>query len=525
MLMPKARTGNGFINRAACTITSHGYHNMADDLILSKIERGRAIELTEQPGNFVIAVEDETNTWLISSLFGIINYYYSVYSSKIWHGAYLLPILKESGQKWKWNWEVLGDVICLQHSVGEGTLHPNVTRLPPATVLHFTDGQLSLETAFHPANVEAMPGGPAHTLAAFTEELGRWLSKASILSASGGLDSRTLLAGMLAAGQRPHLVVTGPPDGTDRQIVEEIARKLDLPVTAVMLNIEDYIEGAEAIVHLTNGTTAAEHWHTYIYPRKAGLNKAEEFFVGTNGEFARTHYANMGLVARTVDLFPERSLNVYWRLREKRPFRADEIKTLAPDFAAQFTKEGMRSRRRRFTERCVGQSILDRFDRFYLRERITNFIGNGIALYNATTTALMPMLSRPWVERVAGLPRRWRLGDNWHRYALAQLYPKLLEFPEEGIAAHTSREAPLLYWRPGRKNKGGIVPYWPSDLFTHPAVLEQLGARADLLQEIVERRTLRGILDDQATRDTRGDAISHLMMLAFWLKQLKAHGL
>ncbi len=525
MLMPQARTGNSLINRSACKITSHGYHSMSADFILSKIELGQTTELVLRPGNFVVVVEDETNTWIVSSLFGIINYYYSIYSNKLWHGPYVLSILKASWQEWKWNWEVLGDVICLQHSVGEETLHPNVTRLPPATVLHFTDGQLSQQTVFHPENVEAVPGGPAQALAAFTEELDRWLSDASILSASGGLDSRTLLAGMLAAGQRPDLVVMGPPNGTDRRIVEEIARKLRLPVTAVTLDIEDYIEGAEAIVYLTNGTTAAEHWHTYIYPRKAGLTQASEFFVGTNGEFARTHYADMGVLARTVDLFPQRSLNFYWRLREKRPFRADEIQTLMPDFASPFTEQGMRSRRRRFTEKCVGQSILDRFDRFYLRERIPMFIGNGIALYNATTTALMPMLSRPWVERVAGLPRRWRLGGNWHRYALAQLYPKLLEFPEEGIAACTSREAPLLYWRPGRKNKGSIVRYWPSDLFTHPAILEQIRARAGLLQEIIEPRTLFGILDEQTSRGTRNDAISHLMMLAFWLEQIKAHGL
>ena len=134
----------------------------------------------------------------------------------------------------------------------------------------------------------------------------------------------------------------------------------------------------------------------------------------------------------------------------------------------------------------------------------------------------MPMLSRSWVERVAGLPRRWRLGDNWHRDAIAQLYPKLLEFPEEGIAAHTSRKAPPFYWRPGRKDKRSLVRYWPADLFTHPDILEQIRARAVLLEEIIERRTLFDILDEQANQGTRKNAVSHLLMLAAWLEQIKS---
>ena len=182
---------------------------------------------------------------------------------------------------------------------------------------------------------------------------------------------------MLAAGRRPDLVVMGPPNGSDRQIVEAVAKKLDLPVTAVALDIEDYIEAAAEIVHLTNGTLPAEHWHAYIYPRKAGLTRTDGFFVGTNGEFARTHYANMGLLARIVDYFPERSLEFYWKLREKRPFRADEINMLAPEFGALFTEGSMKSRRRRFAEKCVGGSVLDRFDRFYLRERLPTSSATG----------------------------------------------------------------------------------------------------------------------------------------------------
>ena len=42
MIMAHARTGDALVDRAACTVTCHGYHTMSAEFILSNIESGRA---------------------------------------------------------------------------------------------------------------------------------------------------------------------------------------------------------------------------------------------------------------------------------------------------------------------------------------------------------------------------------------------------------------------------------------------------------------------------------------------------
>lgn len=510
--------------RTRLSLSTFGYHRISPNHLARKLEAGRERELVFEPGNFVLAITEGDTTYIISSLFGAINYFYSVYAGRLWHGPTVLSVLEASGQPWAWNWEVLGDVICLQHSLGDATLHPNVFRVPPATVLRFARGRLTTANVAQPEQLRAEAASPERALEAFVDELQLWLGDEVILSASGGLDSRLLLAGCLALGRRPQLVVMGSAAATDRQIVHHLADRLQLPLHPVELSIQDYHTHARHITCLTNGTNSAHHWHTYLYPRLAGLTKDQHFLIGTNGEFARTFYLNLGIAARIIDHLPRTSLLLHWYLRDKarRTFRAREVARFAPGFGGVFRLPGQWTRWQRFTGRGSGRGILTKLDTFYLRERLQNFLGNGIAMYNDTTTALMPLLSERWVAQVAGLPRRWRLGDNWHRFAIARLCPQLLDAPEAGVAATTPPRAPPLYWRPGRKYRRSLVPYAPYQrLFRDPATLALLRARAHLFDDVMERSVLLDILDEQARAGTRDDALAHLFMMAFWLERIR----
>jgi multiple sugar transport system substrate-binding protein len=81
------------------------------------------------------------------------------------------------------------------------------------------------------------------------------------------------------------------------------------------------------------------------------------------------------------------------------------------------TPEGQRASIEPLVAACAGK-LFPGLDRFYLRERVRQFIGNGIALYEATTPTITPMLDREWLRS-----RRWNSASggiasespNWRR--------------------------------------------------------------------------------------------------------------
>jgi asparagine synthase (glutamine-hydrolysing) len=69
--------------------------------------------------------------------------------------------------------------------------------------------------------------------------------------------------------------------------------------------------------------------------------------------------------------------------------------------------------------------------RYYFEQRVPNFYANGIKMYMDSSQWRSPFHSRRWIDQIWNLPASWKLGSNWHRFAIAKNMPKLLEFPEE----------------------------------------------------------------------------------------------
>ena len=144
-----------------------------------------------------------------------------------------------------WNYTAVGDLLAFDHTLGDDTL----TESPPYSVPLIQEARGDL-TALTVSILKESITNPGRT----------------VLSASGGFDSRLLLAALLHLGIRPRLMVCGPRGNFDRDVVEQMGKKLSLEVTAVELCAQDYVDHAERIVQVTGGTKAARHWHTFLYP-------------------------------------------------------------------------------------------------------------------------------------------------------------------------------------------------------------------------------------------------------------------
>ncbi len=137
-----------------------------------------------------------------------------------------------------WNYTAVGDLRTFDHTLDDDTL----TESPP-----YSD----------PIIEEARGDLTALTVSIVKESITN--PREAVLSASGGFDSRLLLAALLHLGIRPRLLVCGPRGNFDRDVVEQIGRRLSLEVIAVELCAQDYVDHAERIVEVTGGTKTARH--------------------------------------------------------------------------------------------------------------------------------------------------------------------------------------------------------------------------------------------------------------------------
>ncbi len=485
-----------------------------------------ARSLLDLQGEYTIIVENSNETYLITSPYGVCQYYYSLYGNQLFHDDTVLKVFRKSHLPWSWNWQALADLAELGNVLENDTLHPGISRLPAASILHFRKGGDFEVTArtwqeLHPP----FHASPKDALEAFNESTGNWISDNTIVSMSGGLDSRVILSSILKHGCKPRLLSMGFDDSTDVVVSRQIASALGLELEAVSLNVADYLAHGRTIVALTNGTKSAWDWHTYIYPRKANLDPNWPFYVGTNGEFARSHYFDMGIIAQVANIVPPLSLRYIWERKKppfqklKSPFRKDELGSLSSHFSREFTNSYHSTRVHRIVKLC-GNELLSGLDRFYLEQRVRNFMGNGVKLYSETVSWRAPFLSRNWVSTIWNLGRHWKLGSNWHRFAIANNYPQLLDFPENGKLTNMSPRAPLLYWLFSR-NSCAQVPYARCpEWFQDKQITEFVVDNASLLSELIDSSLVVSIVNEHKAQGNRTHAIAFLLPLIFWVMQI-----
>jgi hypothetical protein len=169
---------------------------------------------------------------------------------------------------------------------------------------------------------------------------------------------------------------------------------------------------------------------------------------------------------------------------------------------------------------CHG-SFLAGLDRFYLEQRVRNFIGNGLRLYSETFSWRAPFLDLAWIRAAWNLKRSWKFGSNWHRFAINSNCPNLLNYTEQGISSIMSRRAKLFYWT-GRRNKQPIVPYANyEDWYCGKDIVGFLRENINVVSDVIDPTLVEEIIVEHLLKKNRARAISFIISLMFWLLNLK----
>ena len=500
-----------------------GYCALTQEEILNKFLQSGASELTSLTGEYIIVIENQDEAYLISSPYGVCQYYYTLQENQFFHDDTVIGVLKKSRLPWTWNWTALADLTLFDHLIENDTLHAQIHRVPRGSILHFKQGHLKTSSLTWEELNPSFPAKAETALNQFNQAIKTWMGDKPVVSMSGGFDSRVILSGVLQQGGKPLLLTMGYDDTTDVIVSKKIASALGLDLELIQLDFADYFKHSQKIVSLTNGTKTIRHWHTYLYTYHASLDRNSKFFVGTNGEFVRaTCYDELdkGILALKENLNPIPSLRKFWASFFTYLFKTEELQGLQPELSAQFNPENQEIRMHRIIDLCHHQ-FLSGMNRFYLEQRVRNFHGNGLKLYSENVDWRAPFLTKEWVSTTWNLPRGWKFGSNWHRFAIQKNYPRLLDFPEEGKSETMPAKAPLFYWHPSKK-KYPVVSYsrYPDWFQSEPAV-EFIMDNFNVLEGLIDKNTLASIVKEHQQKKNRTYTMAFLLTMTFWLMQVK----
>jgi asparagine synthase (glutamine-hydrolysing) len=500
------------------TVLVGGFCALRPDEVLARVVAGGIEALGHPAGEYVIAVEHATSgqTWLVSSDHGFVPWYYAVVARKLVHGPTVREVMDRAGLPFEWNWRAVGDFFSYGHAMGEDSMHPRVVRVPIASVVHARAGNVDIQQRDYDVIHPIRPHTADEAVEAFNRSVGRWLNEAPAVSMSGGLDARVVLSALLKLGARPALLSGGQNGAHDVEIPRSIADQLGLNFVHVALDVDDYLQVGDLAVRLTGGSKAAHHWHTLLYPLKSGFGRDQLLYVGNAGEFARTQRLRIGSVVHALAPLPGgRTHELYWRIAlPSHPFRSNEVSAMSGALGAQLVRAAHRDRATRMAQRSVG-AFLDGLDRFTLQERPRGFQGLGYQLYAHSTSPRMPFVDTDWATAARGLPRRIRLGSNWHRYCIQKNAPKLMNFPEGSRYARVPEKAPAFWWLHMAQRRD--VPYADyAAWFRSSRILDWLLDHRGSLQELIPPPLLEKMLQEQRDQGGRHGLVGSLLALAFW---------
>ena len=505
-----------------------GYTKYSESELLNLFSSQGFGALRDLGGEYTLILEGENECAVITSPVGAMHYYYYFNDRQIFHGDKIIDVLKQASIPWQWNWSSLGDLCQLENLTENQTLHPLVRRVPPGSCLYFKNGNLNLESKSYIDSIPSLRPNPDLAIDAMNQEVATWSGDNPFLSLSGGFDSRVILGSMLQQGIHPHLITMGNDQCSDVRTAKSIAAQYNLSHDLIRININDFFEYAPKISYLTNGTKTAWHWHTYLYPLKAEIPNQSSFFVGTLGEFARSYYFDKGQMGRLAGLNPDWALNQFWNMKLNRhpTFYSNELPSLNSQFSHQLDATGIQNRAKRLTGYCKKQ-FLPGLTRYYFEQRVPNFYANGIKMYMDSSQWRSPFHSRRWIDQIWNLPASWKLGSNWHRYAITRNMPKLLEFPEENgfIPNRMLKTAPPLYWTSAMRRTPYISYDLSSEWYRDPTLQDFIYSNRHSIDELVDPALVASILVNHKSGDDRTRTLAFLLTMIYWKQNLSQSNL
>jgi hypothetical protein len=516
----KSTTSSG-VNLKVFGYCDCDYRTIANYILTSSMNH-----LLGMNGEFTLVYSHNGEEGIITSMIGAIQYFYYYDGLRFAHGNTVLDVLEKVNLSWDWDWQSVGD-LCEQENLTQNrTMHKDIKKVPAGTILTFKD-KIRIRSLNFLDSIMIKDTSAVDAIDIFNAETARLAGIKPVISLSGGFDSRVILSSLLKQNIFPSVVTLGKNDNSDMHVAQMIAKEFLLEHTKVELCLDDFLDHAEHIATITNGSKPACHWHTYLYPKKAGISKDQSFFVGTLGEFARSYYFDKGLLALLNESSLLLSQERFWKLKlsRHRTFLSDEYHYLCDELRNEVSIEGIENRARRNAMLSKG-NFLAGSSRYYLEQRVPHFYANGISMYNDTGSWRSPFHNTEWLKIIWNLSEQWKLGSNWHRLAIKRNFPRLLNFPEEkGFNTKSMlQKAPPLYWVSIMQRSKYKSYDSSTEWYADKKIQEFLLDSSSLLDDLINRKLCESILEQHSKFKNRTRALSFLLTILCFKMVLNQRG-
>jgi asparagine synthase (glutamine-hydrolysing) len=235
---------------------------------LSSLMIGRTAVL--KPGFVACAVtEKDQSVYIISDRFGLKPLYYAYGHDYFIFSTKLLTLLKSKLFSWHVHMPAVVDLLSFEHVTSHHTLVDKVMLLPPASLLVYHQGQLSIKQYGDPL----LPGmvTSSHrekcTPEIFYQTLGNSVARAVepydriSITLSGGLDSRALLHYAAKQDKPVSAFSFGQPQSRDLELAAQLAQRVQVEHTKLSINDAFFHDWLNYAIFMTDGMVGATHFH------------------------------------------------------------------------------------------------------------------------------------------------------------------------------------------------------------------------------------------------------------------------
>jgi hypothetical protein len=209
--------------------------------------------------DFVAIVHFPGEDVVVTSGAGVQPYFIGHGTASTVHGRTIAEVAAQISSGWEWDYHALGEYLSGALVTEGRTFHRGVRRLGRGRFVTIPTGCVAQEIRYaaSPIDTSIAAGGTnagelVEALLADLAEIAR-RHPCLYLSASGGFDSRVLLAAALRLSLPIRLLVSGGEGTTDRVIVEAISAGCRLDLRAVSLKRDDFLRNFVAISEATGG--------------------------------------------------------------------------------------------------------------------------------------------------------------------------------------------------------------------------------------------------------------------------------
>lgn len=247
------------------------------------------------------------------------------------------------------------------------------------------------------------------------------------VSLSGGLDSRLLLAAVLAVGGKPTGLTYGNANSADVQIAKQLAAAANIPLfTSKPIADDKHWETFQQVARHGCGEVPVQHAHAIIDPALLQLTRNKTLITGTGAETLRAFYYDRGMPGYSI--LGSKRMRTALMPHARRYIVAEFMKTGQPFFDLfPMLAEPLSNKLAATVDSATDleTSPANVLDNFYLQKRVPRMVCAGQQMLDSWYFRSHPFLDKDVLAYAGHLPVRYRLHSRFHRQAIEKLNPKL----------------------------------------------------------------------------------------------------